>query len=79
MTNARTAGQAALPAYQRAGFEAAYTPFSDEGLRANPPSKPTGRRGRPKQTPAKNLLDRLVMHRAAILASRSVYDRRVPP
>ncbi|MCC7359738.1 MAG: IS66 family transposase [Anaerolineales bacterium] len=73
---ARAAGQAELPAKQRAGFEAAYTRFLNEGLLANPPPKPTGKRGRPRQTPARNLLDRLVTHRAAILAF--LYDFRVP-
>jgi transposase len=48
----------------------------NEGLRANPPPKPTGKRGRPKQTPARNLLDRLITHRGAILAF--LHDFRVP-
>jgi transposase len=73
---AQVAGQTELPARQRAGFEAAYTRFLNEGLLANPPPKPTGKRGRPKQTPARNLLDRLVTHREAILAF--VSDFRVP-
>jgi transposase len=73
---AQAAGQAELPAKQRAGFEAAYTRLLKEGLLANPPSPPTGQRGRPKQTPARNLLDRLVTHRAAILAF--LHDFRVP-
>jgi transposase len=75
---ARAAGQTALPAQQRDGFEAAYTRFLNEGLRANPPPKATGKRGRPKRTPARNLLDRLVTHRGAVLASRSVHDFHVP-
>jgi transposase len=74
--SARTAGQTELPAKQRAGFEAAYTRFLNEGLLANPPPKPTGKRGRPKQTPARNLLDRLGTHRGAILAF--LHDLRVP-
>jgi transposase len=73
---AQAAGQTALPARQRAGFEAAYTRFLNEGLLANPPPKPTGQRGRTKQTPARNLLDRLVTHRGAILAF--LHDFRVP-
>lgn len=73
---AHAAGQTELPARQRAGFEAAYTRFVHEGLLANPPPKPTGKRGRPKQTPARNLLDRLVTHRAAVLAF--LHDFRVP-
>jgi transposase len=73
---AQVAGQTELPARQRVGFEAAYTRFLNEGLLANPPPKPTGQRGRPKQTPARNLLDRLVTHRGAILAF--LHDFRVP-
>lgn len=73
---AQAAGQTALPAKQCAGYEAAYTRFLTEGLRANPPPKATGKRGRPKQTPARNLLDRLVTHRGAILAF--LHDFRVP-
>lgn len=73
---AQAAGQSELPAKQRAGFEAAYTRFLNEGLLANPPPKATGKRGRPKRTPARNLLDRLVTHRGAILAF--LHDFRVP-
>jgi transposase len=76
VTAAQTAGQPALLPKQRAGFEAAYTRFINVGLQANPPPKPTGKRGRPKQTLAKNLLDRLLNHRVAILAF--MHDFRVP-
>ena len=76
VAQAQATGKTALPPKQVAGYQAAYTRFIQAGLRANPPPKPTGKRGRPKQTPAKNLLDRLVTHRAAILAF--VYDFRVP-
>jgi len=76
VADARAAGQTELTPRQRAGFEAAYTRFITEGLRAHPPPPPTGKRGRPKQTPAKNLLDRLVTHRAAVLAF--LHDFRVP-
>ena len=73
---AQVAGQTELPVHQRTGYEAAYTRFLNEGLLANPPPKPTGKRGRPKQTPARNLLDRLVTHRGAVLAF--LHDFRVP-
>jgi transposase len=76
VAEAQAAGQTALPPKQRAGYEAAYSRFLNEGLLANPPSPPTGKRGRPKQTPAKNLLDRLGTHREAILAF--LHDFRVP-
>lgn len=74
--SAQTAGQTELSRQQSAGFEAAYTRFLNEGLRANPPPKPTGKRGRPKQSPARNLLDRLSTHRGAVLAF--LHDFRVP-
>jgi transposase len=76
VAQARSAGQTELPARQRAGYEAAYTRCLNEGLWANPPPKPTGKRGRPKQTPVRNLLDRLVTHRGAVLAF--LHDFRVP-
>ena len=38
------------------------------GSAANPPPPPTGKRGRRKQSPAKNLLDRLARHRDSVLA-----------
>ncbi len=73
---AQAAGRTELPTRQRAGFEAAYTRILNEGELANPPPQPTGKRGRPKQTPARNLLDRLVTHRGAVLAF--LHDFRVP-
>ncbi len=76
VATAQVAGQSELPAKQRAGYEAAYTRILNEGLLANPPPKPTGKRGRPKQTPARNLLDRLVTHRGAIMAF--LHDFHVP-
>lgn len=76
VAEAQAAGQTELPPRQRAGFEAAFTRFLNEGLLANPPPAPTGKRGRPKQTPARNVLVRLVKHRAAVLAF--LHDFRVP-
>jgi transposase len=76
VAEARAAGLTELPARQRAGFEAAYTRLIQCGEHANPPPPPTGRRGRPKQTPARNLLDRLITHRSAVLAF--LYDFNVP-
>jgi hypothetical protein len=49
----------------------------NEGLRANPPPKVTGKRGRPKKTPARNWLDRLAPHGGAVLAF--LHDFRVLP
>ncbi len=76
VAEARAAGQTALTPKQCAGYNAAYTRFLTEGLQANPPSPPTGKRGRPKQTPARNLLERLGTHRQAILAF--IHDFAVP-
>src|SRR3990172_16441 len=76
VAEARAAGQTALTPKQCAGYDAAYTRFLNEGLQANPPSPLTGKRGRPKQTPARNLLDRLGTHRQAILAF--MHDFTVP-
>ncbi len=76
VAEAGRAGEPELPARQQAGFEAAYTRLIHLGEQANPPPAPTGRRGRPKKTPARNLLDRLNTHRGAVLAF--LHDFRVP-
>lgn len=76
VVTAQAAGQTELSPNCRAGFEAAYTRILQDGERANPPPPPTGKAGHRKQTRARNLLDRLVTHRAAILAF--VHDFRVP-
>lgn len=60
-------------------FEQRYQAILDEGFAANPPADPVDapkKRGRKKQSPAKNLLDRLSAHREAVLAF--MYDFRVP-
>jgi hypothetical protein len=46
VADAQAAGKTALGPKEVAGYEAAYTRFIQEGLRANPPPKPTGKRGR---------------------------------
>ena len=73
---AQAAGQTELSAELCSGFEAAYTLFLNEGLRANAPPKRIVKRRRPMQTPARNQLDRLATHRGTILAF--VHDFRVP-
>ena len=73
---AKAAGQTELPPRQLAGYEAAYTRLLHDGLRTTPPSPPTGKAGHRKQTPTRNLLDRLVAHRVAVLAF--LHDFRVP-
>jgi transposase len=57
-------------------FEMRYQRLVEAGLEANPPPKRTGKRGRPKQTKGKNLVDRLDKHRSEVL--RFMHDFRVP-
>lgn len=66
---ARAAGATELTAAARADFADRYAVLVSEGLAANPPpSPPAGQRGRPKQSAAKNLLDRLDRQRGSVLA-----------
>ena len=73
-------GQQAFSPEQLAGFQKRYDQIVAEGLAANPPPQRTeeqvGKRGRIKQTPAKNLLDRLRDHPDKVLAF--MYDFKVP-
>lgn len=48
-------------------FEARYQELLEAGLKANPPPERTGKRGRPKQTKGKKLVDRLEKYREAVL------------
>jgi transposase len=73
---ARVAGAASLPAPQQEGFTQRYRELVAAGLASNPPPAPSGKRGRPKQSAAKNLLDRLTHHEAAVL--RFMADLAVP-
>ena len=57
-------------------FEKRYQRLLEAGVEANPPPERTGKRGRPKQTKGKNLVDRLDEHREAVL--RFMHDFRVP-
>ena len=66
---ARTAGAAQLPPADRAGFVARYEELLAAGLAANPPpSRPAHHRGRQKQSPARNLLERLWLGQDEVLA-----------
>ncbi len=67
-----------LPPDRLAYYEAEYDALIAEGFADNPaPPKPKRKPiGRPKQSPPKNLLDRLHKHKAGVLAF--MYDFRIP-
>jgi transposase len=56
---ARAAGDMQLPAAQQQALIARYHRLVRQGLAAHPPPSPLPSKGRPKQSPTKNLLDRL--------------------
>jgi transposase len=73
--------QISLATHQLADFEQRYHELIAQGLEANPPPMACGehsrtKRGRKKQAPPKNLLDRLQKHKPQVLAF--MYDFRVP-
>lgn len=57
-----------LSEQDRQRYEQDYDRLLEQGFAANPPLPPSGKRGRPKHTPAQNLLQRFRTHKAAILA-----------
>lgn len=77
---AKADGLSALNPSQLNDFEQQYQTLLTEGFEANPPppveANVPKKRGRAKQAPPKNLLDRLDLHDTAVLAF--MYDFRVP-
>lgn len=65
-----------LPAESLADFERRYAALIAEGENLNPPPERPPKGRRPKQTPPRNLLDRLRDRRVEVLAF--MYDFRVP-
>jgi len=75
---AKQQGQVALTNQQQTAFEGRYDHLIARGLEANPlpPDPPVKRRGRKKQSKARNLVDRLQGRKREVLAF--MYDFKVP-
>lgn len=74
---AKSLGQSTLSALQVAAFEQVYDCIVERGERANPPPvRQPNQPGRLKQSPARNLLDRLKSYKAEVMAF--IYDFAVP-
>jgi transposase len=66
---ARAEGRSSLHPLEVADWKARYRALLAEGYQANPPDPPpeAGKKGRRKQSAARNLLDRLATHQEAVL------------
>jgi len=77
---ARLNGQSCLPDEQKSQFLVRYQQLIEQGMLANPPPPEqegvAKKRGRKKQSPPKNLLDRLSQHQDGVLAF--MCDFKVP-
>lgn len=76
---ARQQGQTTLPADQLQRIDRLYAAIVCLGLSENPlptDQPPPTKRGRPKRTKARNLVERFALHKAAIL--RFIHDFKVP-
>jgi transposase len=72
VSEAKEQAQSRLPAEQRQAFETRYQSILDQGFAANPILAPPlttvpQKRGRPKQSPARNLLNRLQTNQTSVL------------
>lgn len=76
--HAKSLEQSRLSPLLEARFEGRYQKLLKQGYAANPPPKepPRDKRGRPKQTPERNLLLRLDTNRKQVLAF--MYDFAIP-
>jgi transposase len=70
VAQARTEGRSRLHPLEVADWKVRYRALLAQGYQANPPPAPPtegGKKGRPKQSKARNLLDRLSQHQDAVL------------
>lgn len=74
--DARSQGRKHLSSEALHTFERQYDAFLTEGRAAHPAVPPSGKRGRTRQSPAYNLLERLHKHRESVLAF--MYHFQVP-
>jgi transposase len=75
---AKAQGQTALAPEQRHAFEARYAAILEQGFEANPipipPADAPKKRGRPKRSPPRNLLERLRSQQAAVLGFMNDFE-----